>query len=374
MRLIGTLDSEQQASIFCSFLLKEGIKSSFELFFDAKTKKQEMRIWVQDEDKLEMATEYLEQFKAHPDDPKFHQVSMAPQPISAQLVIPEEKEEKQSALLQTKPKRFSYPLTYLIILLCTFVFVWNTTEQYTLIEESGEIGLEVGMTPVQEWMMFDFPKTNQEVDQVLKEYDFKSYEKISALPEPQKSTLEGALHTPSWKGIVRDLIESEDGPLFEKIKEGQLWRLLTPCLLHGGLLHILFNMAWVWILCQQVEIRMNRFKLLLLMALIGVVSNVCQYLMSGPYFVGYSGIIVGLVGFIWMRQKVAPWEGYPLQKATIIFILIFVGAMMALELFSLFLKLFSINISANIANTAHIVGGLTGMALGRIPFFSRSHK
>jgi GlpG protein len=207
------------------------------------------------------------------------------------------------------------------------------------------------------------------VDKVLKEYNFLPYEKIDLLPTTEKMVLSEALSIPSWKGILN--YQDQNGPLFEKIGKGEVWRLFTPCLLHGGILHILFNMAWVWILCKQIEIRMNRLKVLLMMIIIGVVSNVAQYLMSGPYFIGYSGIVVGLVGFIWMRQKIAPWEGYPLQKGTIIFILIFIGAMMGLELLSFFLKFFSINISANIANTAHIVGGLIGILLARIPFFSR---
>ncbi|HSX03326.1 MAG TPA: rhomboid family intramembrane serine protease [Rhabdochlamydiaceae bacterium] len=390
MRLIGTLDTEQQALTFCSFLLKEGIKSSYEPFFDSNTKKQEVRVWVQDEDNLEIATEYLESFKVDPTDLKFHQIppTIAPEKISIELVTPEgmqESEDEDSSkgrkgqFFEMQSKRFSYPLTYFIILLCSFIYLWNATEQFNLLNRAGVIGLEVGMTPVQEKLMFDFPKSNQEVDKVLKEYDFKSYEKIDQLPAQQKSALNAALSIPTWKGLVSYLTSPRDEklshiPLFEKIREGEVWRLFTPCLLHGGILHILFNMAWVWILCKQVEVRMNRLKALLLMVIIGVVSNVVQYLMGGPYFIGYSGIVVGLVGFIWMRQKIAPWEGYPLQRATIIFILIFVGAMMGLELLSLFLKILSINISANIANTAHIVGGLMGILLAKIPFFSRSHK
>lgn len=46
--------------------------------------------------------------------------------------------------------------------------------------------------------------------------------------------------------------------------------------------------------------------------------------------------------------------------------------MLALELLAFSLHLFStIQISAGIANTAHIVGGAMGILLGRIPFFER---
>jgi len=97
--------------------------------------------------------------------------------------------------------------------------------------------------------------------------------------------------------------------------------------------------------------------------------------MSGPDFLGFSGVVIGMAGFIWMRQRQAPWEGYPLQKATVMFILFFVAAMFALELLVFFLRLFNIgNLSASIANTAHIIGGLCGMVLGRFSFFSRGVK
>jgi GlpG protein len=134
-------------------------------------------------------------------------------------------------------------------------------------------------------------------------------------------------------------------------------------------------MAWVWILGRQIEQRLGVFRYLLLSLIIGVISNVVQYIMSGPVFLGYSGIVMGMVGFIWMRQKMAPWEGYPLQPVVVRFIVIYVAALLALELVSVALDFFHVTeLYANIANTAHIVGGVTGILLARFPFFSRSKK
>ncbi len=142
--------------------------------------------------------------------------------------------------------------------------------------------------------------------------------------------------------------------------------------MHHDFLHILFNMVWVWILVKQLESRMNRGKICLLILVIGVISNIAQYLVSGPFFLGFSGVIVGLAGFIWVRQKKAPWEGYTVQKSTILFLLFFVLAMCLLEILTFLLQLFSIiNIAPNIANTAHIVGGITGWCLGKVSFFGR---
>jgi GlpG protein len=104
--------------------------------------------------------------------------------------------------------------------------------------------------------------------------------------------------------------------------------------MHSDFFHILFNMLWLWALGKQIEERLKKGKLCLLIIILSVVSNCCQYLVSGPYFLGFSAVIVGFAGFIWSRQIKAPWEGYPLQKTTLLFILLFVLAMFGLELAS----------------------------------------
>jgi GlpG protein len=93
---------------------------------------------------------------------------------------------------------------------------------------------------------------------------------------------------------------------------------------------------------------------------------------SGPSFLGFSGVIVGMAGFIWMRQHCAPWEGYPLSRATLLFLLFFILAMAALGFLTFALNMFSIlEISPIVANTAHIIGGVSGIFLGRLSFFAR---
>ena len=138
------------------------------------------------------------------------------------------------------------------------------------------------------------------------------------------------------------------------------------------LIHILFNMLWLWMLGRQVEERIKKWQYISVSLIIAIASNTAQYLMSGPLFIGYSGVICGLAGFIWMRQRKAPWEGYPLQKGTLIFLAVFILAMMGLQVASFVLIRFNIaEFDMNIANTAHIVGALTGIVLGRISFFSK---
>lgn len=387
MRLIGDVSTERQAFTFYSFLLERGIHSTYEVGSDQETKKAKVLIWIYEEDEVDRACGYLEAFKQNPQDPQFADVEfpiappLPPDHLAEVKKTQEHKPPKQAFIAR---KRRKYPLTYWTILICAFLFGWNFAQQITAFKQGGVLAIQMGMTPLQQQLMFDYPLANQKINALFAEYSLKSYTKMDQMPPAVKQQFIGAAQTPTWKGVLSLFLSflknghvdpSVQGPLFEKIGQGQIWRLFTPCLLHGNLLHILFNMAWVWILMRQMEERLSKFKLLLFIFIVAIVANVAQYIVSGPYFLGFSAVVVGFVGFIWVRQKKAPWEGYPLQKAAIIFVLVYVVAMFGLEIFSFFRTLYAKEETVfSIANTAHIIGGLCGLALGYVPFFSRGHK
>ena len=388
MRLLGFFDSEKQAYRFYAYLLQEGIQNTYEPFVDAHTKRRSYRIWITQEDDLPAAEALLEKFQANPDDPLF-------QKIEVPFAAPNEEEmaETSSAQHPKNPRTFgfkvrlaprvqsgSFGITQLIILICALTFFWDSKQKDKIKEEKGVLGEQLILTSLEKKLLFDYPNSRQVVDEVLETLPLKSYKDVKELPEQQRALIDKAEALPAWKGVydfilhwkTMTLQQLEKAPRFEKISQGEIWRLITPCLLHHDFLHILFNMAWVWMLGKQIELRLRKTRMVLLMLIIGVISNVAQYLVSGPYFLGYSGIVVGMAGFIWVRQKLAPWEGYPLQRSTFIFLLIFVLAMTALGALAFFLEYFSlVNISASIANTAHIVGGLVGMGLGALPLFAK---
>jgi GlpG protein len=92
--------------------------------------------------------------------------------------------------------------------------------------------------------------------------------------------------------------------------------------------------------------------------------------MSGPDFLGISGVICGMLGFIWARQHRAAWEGYNLVPGVISFMLFFILAIMGIQMISFFLQIYkNINFMPGIANTAHITGGLVGYLLGCLNIF-----
>lgn len=243
----------------------------------------------------------------------------------------------------------------------------------------GEFSLSVGLTPIQRDLFFDYPKAMESMNQVILRYNIRSLEDLPNLTKAGQRQLRQAEEIPMWNGLMVETMQwihtgdfDYKVPLFEKIREGQVWRFFSPCLLHKDIIHLAFNMGWLFLLGLQIERRIFKYRFLLLILLIGIVSNTAQYLLGGPYFLGFSGVVVGLAGFIWIRQKKAPYEGYPLPRATALFVFYFVLAMMVLEVIAVLAQaIFSIAFPLNIANTAHVAGGITGLILGRFAFFRR---
>ncbi len=378
MRLLSDFDDEKQAYALYSFLLKEGIKNIYEPFIDPETKQQRYHVWVYDEDDFYAAEEWLTRYRASPSDPTFHPEPGIP--LSSPPPGPAPSNPQQWKFNISAPPRknlLGMGLTRTVIIICAFLFLWNGLQEANLVKEKGPIALQVGLTRLEQVLFFDYPRAYQVLNEALATTDIKPYKDLNELPAQEKALFDQAQAIPSWQGLTHMILKKDwenykNVPLFEKIREGEVWRLFTPCLMHRDFLHIFFNMIWVWILGRQIEERLRKGRMVLLMLIIGIVANVAQYLMSGPYFLGFSGVVVGMAGFIWVRQRNAPWEGYPLHRSTLMFILVFVGAMFALELVAFLLQFFKIaQLSPFIANTAHIVGGLTGMLLGKLSFFAR---
>lgn len=82
------------------------------------------------------------------------------------------------------------------------------------------------------------------------------------------------------------------------IRAGQLWRLFTPMLLHdnGSLLHIGFNMYFLFIVGRQVEQLYGHERYLVLYVLSGFTGAVLSFLFSPYRAWGASGALFGLLG------------------------------------------------------------------------------
>lgn len=144
------------------------------------------------------------------------------------------------------------------------------------------------------------------------------------------------------------------GSGFDDILAGQVWRLITPIFLHGGFLHILFNMWWLKDLGSMIERLQSSWFLLAVVLVVAIVSNTAQWFVSQhPLFGGMSGINYALLGYIWIRSRVEPMSGYAISGMTVVwmlgwFVICFTGLVGA------------------VANTAHTAGLVMGCLLALI--------
>ena len=75
-----------------------------------------------------------------------------------------------------------------------------------------------------------------------------------------------------------------------------MWRLVTPALLHGGLLHLLVNSYSLNALGPNVEALLGRGRFAALYAASAVSGNVASFVMNPHPAVGASGAVFGLLG------------------------------------------------------------------------------
>jgi len=91
------------------------------------------------------------------------------------------------------------------------------------------------------------------------------------------------------------------------IREGQLWRLLTPALVHGSFAHIGFNMYALFSFGTSLERYFGRGRFLTLYLLGAFAGNVASFLFSDAYSLGASTAIFGLIGaeavFLYRNRK-----------------------------------------------------------------------
>lgn len=82
----------------------------------------------------------------------------------------------------------------------------------------------------------------------------------------------------------------------ELIMQGEVWRFFTPLLLHGSILHIVFNMYALYNLGPGLERHYGHGRFLTLYLAGGFAGNVLSFLLSSSPSLGSSTAIFGLLG------------------------------------------------------------------------------
>jgi len=141
------------------------------------------------------------------------------------------------------------------------------------------------------------------------------------------------------------------------MSNGEYWRLVTPIFLHFGLFHLVFNGLWTWELGRRIEPFTGSIHTFVIVLLMAVASNLGQYLWGGPsLFGGMSGVVYGLLGYVWIRHKVSPRPQLAIPPGLLGFMLFWLLLGMS--------GIIDLLMSGSIANAAHAVGLVTGMILG----------
>lgn len=131
----------------------------------------------------------------------------------------------------------------------------------------------------------------------------------------------------------------------------QPWRLVTPVLLHFSVLHIVFNLLWWSDLGSIIERFQSSSQLLLVALVTGVAGNLLQFSASGPNFGGMSGVVYGLLGYLWMYGRSNPEAGYALRREVVVIMMVW-------------LVICWVGLADVVANEAHFGGLASGCILG----------
>jgi GlpG protein len=389
MRLIGTLNDEQKALIFSLFLQQKGIHHQLEIVKNKDWGSPEYgssscKIWIYDEDQFPEALNWYTFYQKHPEDLQFktsnHSLIQEP-PHTVSPFVKEElsqKEDMVSPKGMTLEEQPLGPITRLLLMTCAALLFLSYF--YTPLSSSHTDSATLITSPIDQALLYDYPEKYLLIQRFYEVYGEEGLANPEYLPSEGKQLLQHIYQTHFWQGFYPILQKQGwnafksiplTEPMFEKIRQGEWWRLFTPALLHADFFHLFFNMLWIIILGKQLEQRLKPIRYMVLILLLGIFSNTAQYLMTGPNFMGFSGVLCGMLTFIWMRQQFAPWEGYQLDRMTITFMLLFILSMALIDgmIFLIGASEDSV-ISINLANTAHLSGAFLGVILGGLNAFS----
>ena len=143
------------------------------------------------------------------------------------------------------------------------------------------------------------------------------------------------------------------------IDRGQVWRLLTCAFLHGGLLHIAFNMYALKIIGAEVEYAFGKVKYIIIYLISAIGSSIFSYMFNpASISVGASGAIFGLFGamiIFGIRNKNKIGKEYIINLAQVVIVNIIIGIILS-----------------NIDNSAHM-GGLVFGAISALILKSKKN-
>lgn len=174
-------------------------------------------------------------------------------------------------------------------------------------------------------------------------------------------------------GLVPARYSSPKWALIHRLSPGDYFPFLSNMFLHGGWLHIIGNMWFLYLFGSSVEDRMGHVRFLILYIFTGLAANILFFTLTIhsmiPEF-GASGAIAGVMGaYIVMFPRAKILTLIPIFLFPFFFYLpafFYLGFWFLIQLFSGTLSFTSTG-SGGVAWWAHVGGFLAGMAF--VPLF-----
>lgn len=317
MRQIGALTDERQAQKLVDYLVSLGIASN------ADAEAGSWLIWVRDENRVAEARTILEAFQRNPQDVIYQDAS-----AKAQIVRREEAKRRELARRNWVDMRNH----------------WHGGIARRTPVVTALIVLSIGIAIITQFARFN--------------------------PDPH-ATVHYLTFSDTSKLMNPGLLEVVDFDAFAQLRQGQIWRLVTPVFVHFNALHLAFNMYMLYVLGSPIETRRGRWRFLAIVLALAALSNFAQAWVAAqdagstwggsPLFGGMSGVVYGLLGYLWMKTLFDPGAGLSIQPQTVYFLLFW-------------LVLCFTGWVGNIANTAHTAGLIVGMAIGYAPCLFPSRR
>lgn len=331
MRLIGTVPTESDATRLGDFLLTVGLPNHVE----PNTAGDAWLIWIERDDDVEQGQLRFREYQANPNEPKYAEATAAARAVRQQQQKAAERRRRNYTDVRTSwagLPRFGTPVTIAIVAICGFIFVLQQTE----------------FAPqIYDWLLF---------------YEPVGFARLALLERTGNVDPDLIMAAATQRATLADQFTMRDA--FALVGKGQIWRLVSPTLLHASPWHLLFNIWAFLTIGGMIESRKGLFTMLNL-ALWGAVLSCCAQAawdaitpMGGVGFVGLSGVVYSAFGYAWMRGRYTPQEriGLPVQQMSFMLAWLFICMMGCV---------------GAVANMAHAVGLLVGITIGALPLIKR---
>jgi membrane associated rhomboid family serine protease len=133
----------------------------------------------------------------------------------------------------------------------------------------------------------------------------------------------------------------------------QPWRLLVPAFFHEGIIHLVFNLYWLWLFGTKIEEELGHVATLGIVVLLGIGSMAAELaIFRGG--IGLSGVGYGMFGLLWILGRKDPRFHDTVDHSVVELMLGWLLLCIVLTMADVW----------HVGNVAHCAGCLLGVLLG----------